>query len=74
MSVKIKNFKDNSGIEFLLLRQKLGLQKYRKTRTRDTEKKKILLDLALKKIKNKEREDFLLIGYRKRKLKIPSLS
>ena len=71
MSVKITKFENISGIEFILLRQKLGFKRYIKTRVRDPEKKKILLDMAIKKIVDKEKEDFSPIGYRKRKLKIP---
>jgi len=72
MRSKIKKFEEISGIEMILLRQKLGFKRYRKTRARDKIKKKILLELALKKIKEKERDDFLSIGFRRRKLTITS--
>ena len=68
MSKKAKKFVDNSSIEFLLLREKLGLKRYRKTRIRDQEKKKILYKLAIKKIEDKESNDFIKIDYRRRKL------
>ena len=71
MIIRTRKFKDISGIDFMLLRERLGLKRYRKTRARDSEKKRILLNLALKKIEEKERDDFIPIGYRKRKLKIP---
>lgn len=74
MRTRIKKFEEGPGIEFLLLREKLGLKRYRKTRGRDIEKRRILLDLAIKKIEDNERNDFILIGYKRRKLKIPSLS
>lgn len=70
MNRRIKKFEDISGIEFLLYREKLGLKRFRKTRSRDTEKKKILLDLAIKKIEEKEKNDYIPLGYRRRKLKI----
>ena len=72
MKTKVKKFKEISGIEMILLRQKLGFKRYRKTRSRDKRKKEILLKLALKKIEEKEREDFLLVGFRRRKLTITS--
>jgi hypothetical protein len=37
---------------------------------RDKEKKKILIDLGLKKIEEKEKDDFTLISYRRRKVNI----
>jgi hypothetical protein len=41
---------------------------------RDEDEKKILLDLALKKNEEKEKDDFILTGYRKRKVRIISFS
>jgi len=70
MKIKIKKFEEISPIEFLLLREKLGLKRYRKSIKRDKEKRKILIDLGLKKIEEKEKEDFILTGYRRRKVNI----
>jgi hypothetical protein len=70
MAVKIKKYKDESPVDFLVLREKLGLKRYRKKTVRNDEKRKILLDLALKKIEEKEKNDFVLLGFRKRKVKI----
>jgi len=70
MKKRIKKFEDISPIEFLLLREKLGIRRYRKTTERDEEKRKILLDLGLKKIEEKEKDDFIPPGYRRRKVKI----
>jgi hypothetical protein len=70
MKVRIKKFEDISPVEFLLLREKLGLKRYRKNKKRDEEKRKILNDLGLKKIKEKEIDDFILIGYRRRKVNL----
>ncbi len=70
MKKRVKNYEETSPVEFLLLREKLGLKRYRKTTKRDEEKRRILLELALKKIEEKEKDDFLLLGYRRRKVKI----
>ncbi len=68
MKVRIKKYEDISPIEFLVLRDKLGFRRYRKTVKRDEEEKKILLNLGLKKIEEKEKDDFIPLGYRKRRL------
>jgi hypothetical protein len=70
MKVRIKKIEERSPVEFLLLREKLGLKRYRKSIKRDKEKREILIDLGLKKIKEKERDDFILISYRRRKVNI----
>jgi hypothetical protein len=46
------------------------MKKYRKRLKRDEEKSKILLDLGLKKIEEKEKDDFLTLGYRRRRVLI----
>ncbi len=63
--------KVSSG-EMLLLRDRLGLRRYRKTIKRDPEKRKLLLDLALKRIEKAERDNFILIGLRKRRVRFPA--
>ncbi len=70
MKQRVKKFEDASPVEFLLLREKLGLKRYRKTMKRDEEKRKILLRLGLQKIAEKEKDDFIPLGFRKRKVKI----
>jgi hypothetical protein len=70
MKIRKKKFEKISPLEFLLLREELGLKRFTKTRKRDPEKREILLQLALKKIEEKEKNDFQLIGERRRKLKI----
>ena len=70
MKVRMKKYEEVSPVEFLLLRDRLGIKRYRKSIRRDEEERKILLDLALKKIKEKEKDDFILTGYRKRKVNI----
>ena len=70
MKERRRKYQDRSAVDFLLLREKLGLRRYRKPKKRDEEEKKILIDLGLKKIKEKEERDFILIKYKRRKLKI----
>jgi len=70
MREKKRKYQDQSSVEFLLLRDKLGFQRYRKQMKRDKEERRILIDLGLKKILEKEDNDFILIGYKRRKLEI----
>ena len=70
MKKRVKKYEETSPVEFLLLREKLGMKRYRKTAKRDEEKRKILLDLGLKKIEEKEKDDFIPLGYRRRTVKI----
>jgi hypothetical protein len=70
MKVRMKKYEEVSPVEFLLLRERLGIRRYRKNMKRDEDEKKILLDLALKKIEEKEKDDFILTGYRKRKVNV----
>jgi len=70
MKARIKKYEEGSPVEFLLLREQLGMKRYRKCLKRNEEKKKILLDLGLKKIEEKEKEDFFTLGYRRRKVLI----
>jgi len=70
MKQRIRKFEEGSPVEFLLLREQLGMKRYRKRLQRDEEKRKVLLELGLKKIEEKEKEDFILLGYRRRKVKL----
>jgi len=70
MKQRIRKCKEGSPVEFLLLREQLGIKRYRKRLRRDEEKRKVLLELGLKKIEEKEKEDFILLGYRRRKVKL----
>jgi hypothetical protein len=58
-----------SATEMLLLRDRLGLRKYKKTAKRKPEKKELLLELALKKIEKAERDNFISVGFRKRRVR-----
>jgi hypothetical protein len=70
MKKRVKKYEERSPVEFLLLREKLGIKRYRKTTIRDEEKRKLLLKLSLKKMEEKEKDDFIPLGYRRRKVKI----
>lgn len=70
MKPRLKKYNDTSPVEFLLLREKLGIGRYKKKIKRDIEERKILFDLGLKMIEEKEKNDFISIGYRKRMVKI----
>jgi hypothetical protein len=70
MRERRRKYEDRSAVDFLLLRDKLGLRRYRKQKKRDEEERRILIDLGLKKIKEKEDKDFILIERKRRKLKV----
>jgi len=70
VKVRVKKFEDVSPLEFLVLRDSLGLKRYRKSNKRDKEEREVLLELGLKKIKEKEKDDFILVGNRRRRMKI----
>lgn len=70
MKLRVRTFEEKSPSEFLLLREQLGIGRYRKQRKRDEEKRKILIELALKKIEEKEKDNFILVGFRRRKVKV----
>jgi hypothetical protein len=67
---RVKKFVTISPLQFLLLREKLGFKRYRKTEKRNEEKRQILLNLYLKRIKEKEKSDFMLLGFRRRKVSV----
>jgi hypothetical protein len=70
MKKRVKPYKEKSPIPFLLLREQLGMKRYRKHRKRDEEKRKILLELGLKKMAEQEKDDFIPVGFRRRRVKI----
>lgn len=69
MSPAEKNLQRGSAIEMLLLRDRLGFGRYRKTSRRDPEKRRLLLELGLEKIRKAEWNNYTLIGPRKRRIK-----
>lgn len=56
--------------EMLVLRDRLGMGRRRKTRSRDPEKRALLLDLALRKIEKAERDNFTIVGTRRRRVRV----
>lgn len=71
MKQKTLKFEEKSPLEFRLLRDELGFKKrYYKWMKRNREERKILLELALRRIEEKEKDDFILLEPKKRKIKI----
>jgi len=70
MKLRIKKYEDVSPIDILVLKDSLGFKRYRKKTKRNEEKRNILLNLALKKIEEREKDDFIPVGYRRRRMKI----
>ncbi len=54
MKLRMKKYEEISPAEFLLLRERLGMGKYRKQLKREEEKRGILLELGLKKSRKRE--------------------
>lgn len=70
MKAKRRKYQDRSPVDFLLLRDKLGFRRYRKQKKRDEDERRILIDLGLKKIREREEKDFILIERKRRRLKV----
>jgi hypothetical protein len=62
--------KTASSTEMLVLRDRMGLGRYRKTAKRDPEKSALLVQLALRKIEKAERDNFLPVGFRRRRVRV----
>ena len=52
----------------LLDRERLGLGRYLKVAERDPEKRRVLIELALEKMREAERTDYRQVGFRRRRL------
>ena len=59
-----------TSTEMLVLRDRLGFGRRRKTARRDPDKRALLLDLALRKIEKAERDNFTIIGLRRRRVRL----
>jgi len=70
MSDKKASRKPLSVVESAVLRGRAGLAKYRKTGERDPEKRALLLELGLRKIDKAEKKDFIVLGPRRRRVRI----
>jgi hypothetical protein len=46
------------------------MRRYRIGLSRGEEKRRVLLELGLNRIEEKEKDDFILLGYRRRKVKL----
>ena len=68
MNERVKKYRDESPADILVMREKYGLGRYRKMAKRESEKREILLKLALRRMEEKEQDDFIEVGYRRRKL------
>lgn len=64
----VRHLNDISPLEFLRLRERLGFECYRKTTKRSEEKRTILLRLNLIKIAENEKDDFIVLGCRRRRI------
>jgi hypothetical protein len=69
MKTRKTRYQEASPLESLLLRERLGLGRYRKTRRRAPEKRKLLLNLWLKTIEERERDDYLPLGPKRRRVR-----
>ncbi len=63
-----RKFRETSPIEAVLLRDRLGFGSYIKTQERDAEKRRILLELALEKARQVDRDCYEKVGERRRRL------
>ena len=68
MTVRKRPYQKTSVTDILLLRERLGLRKYRKTAKRDPQKRELLLKLALEKIEKAEKNNYIPVGFRKRRV------
>jgi len=66
-----RRYTEVSTIDIVLLREKLGFGKYVKTRERDPEKSRLLLELMIEKARRVDRECFVKIGERRRRMILP---
>ncbi len=70
MKVRRKKFTEKTASVTLLERERFGLGRYRKRQERDPEKRRILIELALERIREAELTDYLPAGFRRRRLKV----
>jgi hypothetical protein len=66
---KVEPFSDLSPIQFITMRQSLGLGRYIRIAPRDPEKWKILLRLYLNIMTKHEQDDYLLLGRHRRRIR-----
>lgn len=71
MKERKRKYEEQGPVDFLLLRERLGIGRFRKTRARAPEKREMLLNLWLRTIAEREKGDYIPLGERCRRLKIP---
>ncbi len=67
MKKRVKKYEETSPVEFLLLREKLGLKRYRKTAKRDDEKRKNPFGTRSKKDRRERKGRFSFTGLQEKK-------
>jgi hypothetical protein len=72
MKTKRRKYEEISPVDFLVLRERIGVRRYRKTAKRGEEERRILLEISLKRIDEKERDDFIPLGPRRRRVNMPA--
>lgn len=65
-----RTFEEISPLEARLERQRLVIGRYVKSAPRDPEKRRILLELAIERARMAEQDDYLRVGFRKRRVKL----
>lgn len=70
MRIRKRSYEDTSPIPDLLLRQAMGLGRHRHVRPRDPDKERLLVNLALRVITEREKDDFIPLGPRRRRMRI----
>ncbi len=65
-----KIFEEKSPIEARLERERLDIGRYEKQSPRDPEKRVILLDLAEERARKAQEDDYLRVGFRRRRVKL----
>jgi hypothetical protein len=69
VAIRRRKFVDEPVITRLLERERLGLGRYRKVSERDPEERRLLIELALDKIREAEKSDYLPVEFRRRHVK-----
>ena len=69
MRERRKKYEEGGGVDVLLLRDRLGVGRFRKTRGRSPLKRQLLLDLWLRTMEEREKNDYLPLGPRTRRLR-----
>lgn len=74
MTVRTRMFEEAPVFPLLDQRQKLGFGRYIKTAKRNGEKRRVLIAFYLDLIRRREKDDFILVGPRRRRLKAQGMA